>query len=69
MCKRNGKTIAHLLLHSPVARDVDYDDFTIWGSLVYAMGVVELLASWLSKFNRHKNVVIWSMICLKGMRD
>ena len=69
MCKRNGKTIAHLLLHCPVAIDVDYDVFTIWGSLVYAMGVVELLASWLSKFNRHKNVVIWSMICLKGMKD
>ena len=29
---------------------------------VMPRGVVELLASWSSKFNRHKTKVLWSMI-------
>ena len=41
---------------------LDYGILFIWGLLVMPSGVVEILASWLSKLIRRKFVLIWSMI-------
>ena len=40
---------------------LDYGILFIWGLLVMPSGVVEILASWLSKLIRRKFVLIWSM--------
>lgn len=85
MCKRSGKTTDHLLVHCPVTREMWNIVFSLFGiNWVMPRGVVELLASWPSKFNRHRNEAIWGMTLiascgvfdgkgmltlLKGMRD
>ena len=62
MCKRSGKTTDHLLLHCPVTREMWNIVFSLFGiNWVMPRGVVELLASWPSKFNRHRNEAIWGM--------
>ena len=33
MCKRDGETIDHLLLHCPIARVVEFGFFLVWGCL------------------------------------
>ena len=63
MCKRDGETIDHLLWHCLVAKgmwNMVFSQYEIY--LVMHRGVVELLASRLGKFNKHKIVVIWRMI-------
>ena len=41
---------------------MEYGVLIIWAHWVTPRGVVKLLASWPSKFNRHRTTVIWSMI-------
>ena len=70
ICKRNGETTDHLLLHCPVAQK-------LWNMVCSLLGVhwgisysvVELLASWSGKLNRLKSKVLWRMIphCLMGV--
>ena len=63
MCKRDGETIDHLLWHCPVAKGMWNMEFSLY-EIYWVMhrGVVELLASWLGKFNKYKIAVIWRMI-------
>lgn len=52
-----------LLLHCPVAQELWKMVCTLFGvHRVVLCVVVELLASWSSKFNRHKVKELWSMI-------
>ena len=75
MCKRGEETIDHLIMHCPIARELWNLVFPLFG---VQWGMVELLATWLHKFNKHRSAVIWAMIphcliflcgvfCLKGM--
>ena len=63
MCKRNGETTDHLLIHCPVAQELWNMVCSLFGVCwVMPRGVVDLLASWLGKFHRHRTKVLWSMI-------
>ena len=64
MCKRNGETTDHLLIHCPVAQELWNMVCLLFGVCwVMPRGVVDPLASWLGKFHRHRTKVLWSMIC------
>ena len=83
--KRDGETTDHLLLHCPSAREMRNMVFSLFEiKQVMPRGVVELLASWPSKFSKHSKAMIWNMIpycllwvfgrrgmlrLLKGVRD
>ena len=54
MCKKDGETIDYLLIHCPVVGELWNMVFLLFGvQWVMSSGVVELLSSWSSKFNRH----------------
>jgi len=59
MCKRGEETIDHLIMHCSIARE-------LWNLVFPLFGVqwrmVELLATWFRKFNKHRSAVIWAMI-------
>ena len=62
MCKKDGESIDHLLLHCHVARELWNMVFSLFGvHWVMPCHVVDLLASWLYKCSRRKSLVIWSM--------
>ena len=63
MCKRNGETTDHLLLHCPVAQELWNIMCSLFGvHWVMPRSVVEFLASWSGKFNRLRSKVLWRMI-------
>ena len=63
MCKRNGESVDHLLIHSPIAFDLKSMVFTLFGiHWVMPKTVVELLACWQGKFGRHRNFAIWIVV-------
>ena len=63
MRKQNEMTIDHQLLHWLVAWELWNMVCSLFGvHWVMPRGVVEHLASWSGKFNRHRTTVIWSMI-------
>ena len=54
MCKRNGESVDHLLIHCSIAFDLWSMVFTLFGiHWVMPKTVVELLACWQGKFGRH----------------
>ena len=56
MCKCNGESIDHLLLHCPIASDLWSMILVLFGvSWVMPKSVVELLACWQGCFGRHWN--------------
>ena len=55
MCKRNGYTVDHLLLHCSIARVVDYG-FSLFGVQLKAYRFVRLLASLLQSTSEHRNL-------------
>ena len=56
MCKCNGESVDHLLLHCLVATDLWFMVLGLFGvSWVMPKSVVELLAFWLGRFGRHRN--------------
>lgn len=59
MCKRGEETIDHLITHCSIARELWNLVFPLFG---VQWGVVELLATWFHKFNKHRSAVIWAMI-------
>ena len=70
MCKKDGESINHFMLHYHVGRELWDMVFSLFGiHWVMPLQVVDLLASWLYKCSRHKSMVIWSMIphCLCGV--
>ena len=59
MCKRNGESVDHLLIHCPIAFDLKSMVFTLFGiHWVMPKTVMELLACWQGKFGRHRNSAI-----------
>ena len=63
MCKRNGETTYHLLIHCPIAQELWNMVCSLFGVCwVLPRGVVDLLASGLVKFHRHRTKVLWIMI-------
>ena len=73
MCKRNGESIDHLLLHCPFAWDLWSMVLGLFGvSWVMPRTVLGLIGCWQGSFGRHRNGHIWSIIphclmwCLGG---
>ena len=63
MCKKDGESINHFMLHYHVGRELWDMVFSLFGiHWVMPLQVVDLLASWLYKCSRHKSMVIWSTI-------
>ena len=63
MCKRNGESVDHLLIHYPLAFDLWSMVFTLFGiHWVMPKIVVELLDCWQGKFGRHRNAAIWMAV-------
>ena len=63
MCKRCGELVDHLLLHCPIACELWSMVFCLFGiHWVMQYRVVKLLASWLVKFGRHRNVALWRFV-------
>ena len=63
MCKSNGESVDHLLLHCSIVYKLWSMVFTLF-DIHWAMPktVVELLACWQGNFGRHCNGVIWMAI-------
>ena len=60
MCKRNGESIDHLLIHCSIAFDLWSMVLTLFGiHWVMPKTVVDLLACWQGKLGRHRNSAIW----------
>ena len=56
MCKCDGESVDHHLLHCLVATDLWFMVLGLFGvSWVMPKSVVELLAFWLGRFGRHRN--------------
>ena len=63
MCKRVGENMNHLLLHCIIARELWNMVLSLFGVFwVMPKDVVELLASWLGNFRKHRNGIIWNMV-------
>ena len=63
MCKRNGESVDHLLIHCPIAFDLWSMVFTLFGiHWVMLKTVVDLLACWQGKLGRHRNSAIWMIV-------
>ena len=63
MCKRAGENTNHLLMHCVIAKELCNVVFSLFGVFwVMPKDVVELLASWLGKFSKHRNWMIWNMV-------
>ena len=63
MCKCNGESVDHLLLHYPIASDLWSMILVLFGvSWVMPKFVVELLARWQGHFGRYRNGHIWMII-------
>ena len=63
MCKCNSETVDHLFLHCPVALELWDMVFGLFGVCwVMPMSVVELLACWQGRFDRHHNGDIWMVV-------
>ena len=63
MCKRNGESVDHLLIHCSIASDLWSMVFTLFGiHWVMAKKVVDLLAYWQGKLGRHRNSTIWMAV-------
>ena len=62
MCKRNEKSVYHLLLHSLVANELWNMVFDLFGvQWIMLQKVLDLLASWEGRFGRHRNMAIWKV--------
>jgi hypothetical protein len=63
MCKADGESVNHLLLHCPVARDLWNMIFSLFGiSWVMPRGVVDLISCWNGCIGRHEAGKIWRVI-------
>ena len=64
MCKSNGESVDHLLIHCPIAMELWAMVFSLFGiHWVMPKTVVDLLAFWQGNFGQHWNGVIW-MWCI-----
>jgi hypothetical protein len=62
MCKCGGKTVNHLLLHWPIARELWILIFGLFGvQWVMLKSVMDMLACWQGWFGRHQSIEIWKV--------
>ena len=65
MCKCNGESIDHPLLHCPIASDLWSMFLGLFGVYwVMPKSVVELLACRRGQFGRHRNDCVWIVILI-----
>ena len=76
LCKVDGETVDHLLLHCPFSCEVWDMIFALFGVQWVMPGkILDLLACWQGCFGRHKHNVIWKCIphclmwCLRRERN
>jgi hypothetical protein len=63
MCKADGESIDHLLLHCPYAKELWDMIFTLFGiHWVMPRRVIEVFCCWQGRLGRHRNMVIWKAI-------
>ena len=63
MCKTNGKSVNHLLLHCPIAQDLWNLVFILFGiSWVMPRGVEDLFACWSGKRGNSESGAIWKAV-------
>ena len=62
MCKSNGESVNHLLLHCPIAQELWNLIFTLFGTLwVMPRGVDDLFACWSGKMGNSESGAIWKV--------
>jgi hypothetical protein len=63
MCKRDGESIDHLMLHCIVAQELWDLVFSMFGiTWVMPRRVMEIMACWHEKVSKRGNGVLWDMI-------
>ncbi len=63
MCKEDGETVDHLLLHCDSAKELWDMVFVLFGlHWVMPRRVIELFACWQGNFGRHQHINIWRAI-------
>jgi hypothetical protein len=63
MCKTNGESVNHLLLHCPIAQDLWNLVFILFGiSWVMPRGVEDLFACWSGKRENSESGAIWKAV-------
>ena len=63
MCKADGESIDHLLLHCPYAKELWDMIFALFGiHWVMPKQVIEVFCCWKGSMGRHKNIGIWKAI-------
>jgi hypothetical protein len=63
MCKEDGETVDHLLLHCDFAKELWDMVFVLFGlHWVMPRRVIELFACWQGNFGRHQHINIWRAI-------
>ena len=63
MCKSNGESVNHLLLHCSVAQELWSLIFALFGiAWVMPRGVVDLLSCWSGRFGNPESGAIWKAI-------
>jgi hypothetical protein len=63
MCKSNGESVSHLLLHCPIAHELWNLNFTLFGTVwVMPRGLYELFACWSGKVGKSDSGAIWKAV-------
>ena len=63
MCKSNGESVSHLLLHCPIAQELWNMIFTLFGTVwVMPRGVYDLFACWSGKVGKSDSGAIWKAV-------
>ena len=63
MCKADGESMDHLLLHCPYAKELWDMIFVLFGiHWVMPKQVIEVFCCWQGSMGRHQNLVIWKAI-------
>jgi hypothetical protein len=63
LCKSNGETVDHLLLHCSFTKEVWDMVFVLFGvHWVMPRKLVDLLACWQGCFGQHRHIAIWKCI-------
>ena len=63
ICKSNGESVNHLLLHCPIAQELWNPILTLFGTLwVMPRGVEDLFACWSGKVGKSESGAIWTAV-------
>jgi hypothetical protein len=63
LCKSNGESVDHLFLHCPMASDLWWMVFSMFGvQWVMPRTIMDLFSCWMGLPGRHDTVLVWKMI-------